>query len=146
MSYTSEYPSNAVCADVCVVKHGHVLVVTRADNGKFALPGGHVDLSESCQEAAIRELHEETGLKIDRFRKPDGMAVFDDPRRAEGRGRIISHAFYYRLDMWGGLPNVKGNDDASGAHWMNFADFLNNKTNFHDDHYFIILKFIEGLL
>lgn len=145
--YESNYPINAVCADVCVVKHGHILVVTRADNGKFALPGGHVGIDETCRRAGLRELLEETGLNISPYTEPDAIAVFDSPDRAgPGRTRTISYAFYYHLDKWGKLPDVKGNDDASSAHWMNFAEFLDNTNNFHDDHARIIQKFIEDIL
>ena len=55
-------------ASACVWKDGKVLVAKRgkAPNfGLWSLPGGHVELGETLQQAAARELHEETGVEAD---------------------------------------------------------------------------------
>lgn len=143
--YESEYPINTVCADAVVVKHGHVLVVERADNGKLACPGGHVGLDETTYEACIRELLEETGLDL-KYREPNATRVFDDPKRSSRQGRIITHAFYFRLPKYGPLNATNGGDDAVSATWLNFDHFLRREKEFHDDHHRIISSFIGDLL
>jgi mutator protein MutT len=59
-----------LCADVILVNtFGEILLLQRCDNdwlfpGKWCLPGGHVDLGEGPEEAAIREVKEETGITL----------------------------------------------------------------------------------
>jgi len=55
---------------------GQVLLVRRADDGNWELPGGHVEVGESASEAAIREVAEEAGVTI----KVTGvLGVYSDP-------------------------------------------------------------------
>ncbi|MGE6631663.1 HAD-IIA family hydrolase [Bacillus sp. NPDC077027] len=56
--------------------HSSVLLLQRADNGKWGIPSGHVEPGESIEEAIIREIKEETGLtvKVDRL-----IGVYSDP-------------------------------------------------------------------
>ena len=62
---------------VAVVSDGSVLLVHRVDNGKWALPGGTVELGESVPQTAVREVREETGVEIE----VDGIVgIFSDPR------------------------------------------------------------------
>lgn len=42
---------------------GRILLIQRADNGNWALPGGGIDIGESLGEAAVREVREETGIR-----------------------------------------------------------------------------------
>lgn len=49
---------------VIVVKDGKVLVGTRKDNGLVCGPGGHIEIGETPEEAAIRETREEFGINI----------------------------------------------------------------------------------
>ena len=56
---------------------GEVLLEKRADNGWWGLPGGHVDVGESVEQAAIREIWEETGIRT-RVRRLVG--IYSDPQ------------------------------------------------------------------
>ncbi|MGH8960556.1 MAG: NUDIX hydrolase [Jatrophihabitantaceae bacterium] len=44
---------------------GQVLMIQRSDNGLWAIPGGAQDVGESIASAAVREVHEETGIHIE---------------------------------------------------------------------------------
>jgi ADP-ribose pyrophosphatase YjhB (NUDIX family) len=52
----------AIGADAVVIREGRILLIQRGDDGLWAMPGGGVDVGETLAEAAVRELHEETGL------------------------------------------------------------------------------------
>ncbi len=54
-------PGSAV---ICVDKDGKILVQERADNGRYSFPGGCQEISETLEDTAIRELFEETGIKV----------------------------------------------------------------------------------
>lgn len=56
---------------------GRVLLIRRADNGLWALPGGAMELGESIIECAIREVWEETGLRAD---GGTPFAIYSGPR------------------------------------------------------------------
>jgi bifunctional NMN adenylyltransferase/nudix hydrolase len=68
--------------------------------------------------------------------------VFDHPNRSE-RGRIITHAFHFKLDE-AQLPEVKGGDDASRAFWMHWLDLARNEDRFYEDHVSIALSFLQN--
>ncbi|MGD6992107.1 NUDIX domain-containing protein [Sutcliffiella horikoshii] len=48
-------------------KENRVLMQKRSDNGQWGFPGGFMDLGESVQDTARREVYEETGLKLEEF-------------------------------------------------------------------------------
>ncbi|MEX0302991.1 MAG: NUDIX domain-containing protein, partial [Leisingera sp.] len=98
-SFGHEIPAD--CADAVVVQNGHILLVERGQapgKGLYALPGGHLQ-KETAQEAAIRELIEETRLNIPRKLLEGRIAarqVFDHPDRSE-RGWVRTEAFKFEL-------------------------------------------------
>ncbi len=65
-----------VGAGVIVVKDGKLLLQKRADDGKWGYHGGSVDIDEAVEEAAKRELFEETGLVAERL---ELFGVFSGP-------------------------------------------------------------------
>lgn len=131
--------------DAAVVQSGHILLVKRADEGEnlWALPGGFINLWEKLEDAMIRELREETGLKVPVPVLKGSIIkqkVYDDPHRSE-RARIITNAFYIELKN-GPLPKVKGNDDAKEARWFSISEFLTMRDKMFEDHYDMITDLI----
>lgn len=135
------YEPTFVTVDAVVVQSGHVLLVerkARPGKGLLALPGGFVNQNEKLVDACLRELREETRLKVPApilKGSIKSQQVFDDPNRS-ARGRTITHAFYIELAPNSTLPKVKGGDDAKHAMWVPLAE-LDPATLF-EDHYFII--------
>lgn len=136
------YPPTFVTVDAVVVQSGHVLLVerkARPGKGLFALPGGFVNQYERLQDAVIRELREETRIKVPAPVLAGSISkeqVFDDPHRSS-RGRTITHAYLMELKPdAGGLPKVKGGDDAAHAFWMPLGDL--DPEQMFEDHFHII--------
>lgn len=119
---TSPYPPTFVTVDSVVIQSGHVLLIHRKSSpgsDLWAFPGGFLGQDEFIFDAALRELREETKLKVPTpVLKGSliGQKVFDNPTRSL-RGRTISHAFAFQLEA-GELSKVKGSDDAKYAKWF----------------------------
>jgi len=119
VAYTYAYPRPALAVD-CVVfsiqsDALHVLLVERAQapyEGWWALPGGFVQMDESLDEAARRELREETGLSDVYLEQ---LYTFGEPGR-DPRSRVVSVA-YYALVKPGGPP-VRAAADARRVEWF----------------------------
>lgn len=146
--HSYEYTLPAVTVDMVVftIRYSrlHVLLIQRRDDpfqGCWALPGGFVDVGvgyapdgdqgESIEQAAERELEEETGLKRER----DGVfleqlytfgAAGRDPR-----GRVISIA-YYALISPEAYHRVEAGDDAAKAEWFDVEEFSDSLAFDHD--------------
>ncbi|MCG9892218.1 MAG: bifunctional nicotinamide-nucleotide adenylyltransferase/Nudix hydroxylase [Thermosynechococcaceae cyanobacterium MS004] len=144
---SAPYPPIFVTTDAVVVQSGHVLVVRRKARpglGLIALPGGFVKQDETLVEAMLRELKEETRLKVPlpvlRGSIIDSH-VFDNPGRSL-RGRTITHAYFLQLKA-GELPPVKGSDDAEKAWWISLADLYAHEDQIYEDHFQIIQHFVS---
>ncbi len=148
----SEFPPIYATVDAVVVEAGYILLVRRRfspGKGTWALPGGFIGHDEFLVDAAIRELREETRLKVPvpvLKGSIRGQHVFDAPGRSQ-RGRTITHAFHFELahNQWTGLSEVKGSDDAAEARWFPIAEFLRMQEQMYEDHYFIANHFLGGL-
>ena len=129
-----------------MVHSGHVLLVRRgAEPGKglWALPGGFIQQDESLLDGCLRELREETRLKLPRPVLKGSLkatAVFDHPDRSQ-RGRTITHAYHFDFPA-GELPPVRGEDDAAKAEWVPVADALASEEQFFEDHFHILEHFL----
>lgn len=142
------YPPIFVTADAVVTQAGHVLLIKRrAEPGKglWALPGGFVNAygDKSVEDAAIRELIEETQIKLPEKVLRGSIVdrkVFDAINRSE-RGRTITHAIHIRLtDGEWNLPKIKGSDDAEKAQWVPLGKVRSEEM--FDDHFDIIQYFL----
>ncbi len=156
----SPFPPIFVTVDTVVTCAGHVLVVRRGGNpgkGLLALPGGFVRENERVRPAALRELKEETRIKVDKLILDSSIVdsdVFDYPGRSL-RGRTITHAFHVKLrgsrtshashtgTLSSVLPEVKGGDDATGAFWLPMMEVVRRADEFFEDHIHIINRFIS---
>lgn len=134
------YPPVFVTTDALVVQSGHILLIERGGEygqGLWALPGGFLDQQETLLECAIRELAEETGLKV----APSSLKqsqTFDAPSRS-ARGRTVTTVFYFEL-VGDALPPVHGADDAKRAFWLPLHQLDGHY--FFEDHYSIITKML----
>lgn len=101
---------------------------------------------ERLDAACIRELREETGLKL-----PEPVLrgsikdrqVFDHPTRSL-RGRTITHACLFNFPT-GELPRVKGSDDADKARWVPLNEFAQMRNVMFEDHFDIAYHFLGKL-
>ena len=116
MAYTYKYPRPAVTADCIVITREaepKVLLIQRGGEpfkGAWAFPGGFMDMDETTEQCAIRELEEETGLRVSDIKQIGAYSKVDrDPR-----GRTITIAYLAIIDE---PIAVTGQDDAANAEW-----------------------------
>lgn len=120
MPYTYEYPRPALTVDVVIFtlrdSRLNVLLVQRGSPpfaGMWALPGGFVLMDESLEQAALRELEEETGVGRAYLEQ---LYTFGDPGR-DPRGRVVTVA-YFALIPAGAPFRAEGGGDAGKAGWF----------------------------
>ena len=137
--YSYNYPRPAVTVDAILVSPQHsVLLIERGREpfkGKWALPGGFIEMDEELDVACRRELQEETGLRVGelkQFRAYGG--VNRDPRH-----RTISVLFYAFTDD---ELIANAGDDAAKAQWFP----LNQLPELAFDHEQIINEFKAEIL
>lgn len=119
MPYTYTYPRPALTVDCLIFypynNQWHILLIQRKNEpfaGQWAFPGGFVDMEETLEQAAARELQEETGLSGISLKQ---LHTFSEPGR-DPRGHTVSVCFY-------GFTNTNNNqaqaaDDARQAEWF----------------------------
>jgi bifunctional NMN adenylyltransferase/nudix hydrolase len=136
---------NFNCADAVVECAGHILLIQRKrapGRDTWALPGGFRNRADkSLKDAAIRELVEETCIKVPEKVLRGSIVkteLFDSNTRSFGIPRNTL-AVYFRIntDHDGSLPKIKPADDALNAKWVPVNDAL-NKLALYDDHKHII--------
>lgn len=121
MNYIYEYPRPAVTADVVVITRDEepmVLLIQRGKDpykGCWAFPGGFMDMDETTEECAIRELREETGLTL----KLSGQIGTYSKVDRDPRGRTITVAYFATVNH---PVAVTGLDDAAQAKWFPVKD------------------------
>lgn len=130
--------------DAVVVQGGHILLIQRGHApGKdlWALPGGFLNPKETLEDCVVRELIEETKIKVPEIvlRKSITYSrVFDHPDR-DLRGRTLTQAFLVELTGGdGSLPKVKGSDDAKKAKWFKLSEIESMGEVIYADHKHII--------
>jgi len=104
------YKSPKLTVDGVILKDKKILLIKRKNppfKGKWALPGGFVEYNEKIEDAVIREVEEETGLKTNIL---DIVGIYSDPDR-DPRGHTVTVA--YLLEIYSGVLNCR--DDADDA-------------------------------
>ena len=125
MSHTYEYARPSVTVD-CVVfgldldaEDLKILLIQRSGKpfaGMWALPGGFVDMDETLEQAAKRELQEETGISRLYLEQ---LYTFGDPGR-DPRDRVITVAYYALVKLTD--HTIKADTDASDVAWFGVSD------------------------
>jgi 8-oxo-dGTP diphosphatase len=134
----SNFPPFAVTADVAVLSpeagRVRVVLVQRGNEpfrGRWALPGGFVDIDEDLEPAAIRELAEETGLRCDGLMQ---LGAYGSPDR-DPRMRVVTVVFWAILDD---LPTPERGDDAADARTWDLDVVLADRDLLAFDHHRIL--------
>jgi len=119
-------------------EHLQLLLIERGhepNKGMWAFPGGFIDDGEDLEASALRELEEETGLKLPGMTQ---LHTFGKPGR-DPRGRTVSIVYYAITNAKD--HQVKGGDDAAAAKWVNVKDI----TALAFDHMEILQFALEAL-
>lgn len=110
-------------AAVAVVEEDSVLLVKRRDSGMWTMPGGVVEMSESLPEAAVREVFEETGLRIQltgivgTYTDPANLIVYSDGEvRREFTIVFVGHTVSGELQQ---------DDESTEVRWVRLRDWTN---------------------
>ena len=124
--YVYEWPRPMVTADAVLFTNPdntsscnnlQVLLVKRKNEpfkGKWALPGGFIEMDEELAAAAERELFEETGIRVTGLKEVGIFGTVDrDPR-----GRVITVAYVGTVEPEKAEEAVAG-DDAAEVNWFN---------------------------
>lgn len=101
-----------------VQKGEEYLLVKRAhqpDKGEWDVPGGFLELEESFEEAAVRELEEETGVEID----SEEIEMYDTLSFGRADEHVIGVVFHAQIDE---KPELKAMDDAEEARFWSVED------------------------
>lgn len=124
-----------------VVQAGDKIVLIRRKNspfkGMWALPGGFVEYGEKVENAAVREIQEETGLKI---QLKSLLGVYSDPKR-DPRRHVVSVVFTGKAV--GG--RLQGADDAREAELFKISQLKNGHfAKLAFDHRKILKDYLKG--
>ena len=145
MAYTYKYPRPAVTADCIVITkeaEPKVLLIQRGAQpfkGGLAFPGGFMNMDETTEQCAVRELEEETGLRLSKIQQIGAYSkVNRDPR-----GRTVTVAYLAIVDE---PIAVTGQDDAAIAEWWPLSDLPHLAFDHYDILQDAIRKYKESLI
>jgi len=123
MSKLNDYPRPSVTVDLVIFTIAEddlkVLLIRRGQEpfkGRWALPGGFVEIDESLERAAARELKEEVGVTNVYLEQ---LYTFGEPRR-DPRGRVISVSYFALVDAE--RQRIVAASDAAEAQWHSVFD------------------------
>jgi len=142
-NFTYEYPRPMLTVDciiICNIKNqNHILLINRKNDPYkdcWALPGGFVDMDEDLDDAAYREVLEETNIQLKSIQQ---LFTIGTPGR-DPRGRTVS-IIYYALVNIEEAEQTKAGDDAALAQWFE----INKLPQLAFDHNLVVEKALEIL-
>jgi 8-oxo-dGTP diphosphatase len=144
--YMYRFPMPAITVDLVIMAtNGKVLLVTRglktepaAFRGKLAIPGGFVNADETLEDAAIRELKEETGIVLAEHEINFQFMFNADRVDRDPRQRTISAVYLALIDPSITPINVIDTNEISDAQWYDFDAIRSKDMSF--DHYGILCR------
>lgn len=139
MNYCYDFPRPAVTTDVVLFSHIEddlkVLLIKRGNEpfkDKWAIPGGFIQIDETAEQGALRELAEETGIENISVEQLHTFSEVDrDPR-----GRTISVVFFAKVNS---DQKIRAGDDAAEISWFS----INNLPSLAFDHKLILSMAIK---
>lgn len=141
--YCYDYPRPAVSADIVVFGYNDqgisLLLIMRGQDpykNHWALPGGFLEMGETIECCALRELFEETNIKNVKLEQ---LYTFSALAR-DPRGRVLTIAFWTIIKM--NSKHIQAGDDASRAEWFNIGSL----PLMAFDHLEIVNKAVENLI
>jgi 8-oxo-dGTP diphosphatase len=144
MAYMSEgkqqHKNPIPTVDTIIQKGSQVLLVKRKKDPfkeKMVFPGGFVNEGETVEDAAIREVKEETSLDIE---IENILGVYSDPSR-DPRGHIMSTVFVGRISDRSINKEPMAGDDAAAIRWVDLAAI--EEESFGFDHKKILIDYKE---
>ncbi len=114
---------------------------TEPYRGYFVLPGGMVECNETVEEAAMRELKEESGINL-KLSPEDQFRVYSQPNR-DPRYHVITVVFAKQYPLKNKKIKYKGNKEIKE---VKVLDYFNKKEVLGFDHEFIVRDFINSLM
>ena len=126
--------------DTIIQKDSKVLLIKRKKDPykeKMVLPGGFINEGERVEDAAIREVKEETSLDVE---LDDILGVYSDPSR-DPRGHIMSTVFIGKISDKSGKNEPIAGDDAAAIKWVDLASIEKESLGF--DHKKILMDYIK---
>ncbi|MEK6816876.1 MAG: NUDIX domain-containing protein [Nanoarchaeota archaeon] len=124
MERLEDYKRPSVAVDMVVFTATEdalkVLLIKRGKepfSGHWCLPGGFMKIDESPENAALRELKEETGVKDVYLEQ---LYTFGEPKR-DPRGRVISISYFALVDSSRIKPFVTGQEKIENVQWCDIA-------------------------
>jgi 8-oxo-dGTP diphosphatase len=129
------YRNPTPTVDTIIQRDSWILLVKRRNDpfkGYLVLPGGFVNEGERVEDAAKREVKEETSLNIELL---DILGVYSDPTR-DPRGHMMSTVFIAKISSNNEKVDAVAQDDAAAIEWISLE--VINTRNVGFDHKRII--------
>jgi 8-oxo-dGTP diphosphatase len=134
------YKNPTPTVDAIIQKNSQILLIERKKEpfkGYLVLPGGFVNEGERVEDAAKREVKEETSLDIVLL---EILGVYSEPGR-DPRGHVMSTVFIGETSKVSYKVDAIAKDDAAAIEWLNLEEVVNTRFGF--DHRRIIIDYIK---